>query len=73
MQLVAVLPAAAAGFAAGAAWYMVNGARRAAAMDPGDDATAPRDGSRDKSRWRWTGQSDATLTGSAFEMTGVKP
>jgi hypothetical protein len=37
MQLVAVLLAAAAGFAAGAVWYMVNGARWAAAVGRTED------------------------------------
>jgi len=37
MQLVAVLLAAAAGFAAGAAWYMVNAKRWAAAVGRTED------------------------------------
>ncbi len=37
MQLVAVLLAAAAGFAAGAAWYMVNAKRWAAAVARTED------------------------------------
>ncbi|MFQ5566484.1 MAG: DUF1761 domain-containing protein [Paracoccaceae bacterium] len=37
MQLVAVLVAAAAGFAVGAVWYMVNGARWAAAVGRSED------------------------------------
>ena len=43
MQLIAVLLAAAAGVAAGAVWYMVNGARWAAAVGrSGDEAGAER-------------------------------